>query len=314
MLKRVLFPAIVLLCITSIATAESEDMDKFFQQLQDASVTIKSGRSEGSGTIVTRTTTVDEESDEEVIVNFVWTAGHVIDDLRRVRTIINPKGDEKKLVEFDDAHIVKELNESGRRVGELKMDAKVIKYSDADNNEDLALLMVIKRDFVEASSEFYLNEDIIRVGTRLYHCGSLLGQMGANSMTDGMMSQIGRVYRGKIYDQTTVSAFPGSSGGGVFVCGDGGKPEYVGMVVRGSGETFNLMVPVRRLVKWAKDNNLEWAIDPDIEMPTLKEIKEIPVEGETIEGARRQAVEMDEDELNFLIKERTTNLMPLKPC
>ena len=62
------------------------------------------------------------------------------------------------------------------------------------------------------------------------------------------MSQVGRVLDlgsggGTVFDQTTVTAFPGSSGGGVFLT-DG---KYVGMLVRGAGETFNLIVPVRRM-------------------------------------------------------------------
>ncbi|HAT67623.1 MAG TPA: hypothetical protein DCS66_24005, partial [Flavobacteriaceae bacterium] len=58
--------------------------------------------------------------------------------------------------------------------------------------------------------------------TELYHVGSLLGQTGSNSMTRGIVSQVGRVLNlgsgdGTVFDQTTVTAFPGSSGGGVFL-------------------------------------------------------------------------------------------------
>ncbi len=68
-----------------------------------------------------------------------------MDNLREVRTVI-VDGTPVKLVEFDDVQIIKELVESGRRVGEIKMDATVVKYSDADAGEDLALLMVRARD------------------------------------------------------------------------------------------------------------------------------------------------------------------------
>ena len=48
-------------------------------------------------------------------------------------------------------------------------------------------------------------------------------------------------------------------GGGVYL--QNGK--YVGMIVRGAGEGFNLMVPlVRRMKAWAKKNDIMWAIDP----------------------------------------------------
>ena len=152
-------------------------------------------------------------SDKNITVNFVWTAAHVVDNLRHVRQVIDPKtGQSKNVIEFKDAAIVKELVEDGRRVGELKMDARVIKYSDSENGEDLALLMIRKRDFVSSSAVFHTGSpNIVPIGTRLFHVGSLLGQTGAGSMTSGIMSQVGRVLDlgssgGVVFDQTTVTA------------------------------------------------------------------------------------------------------------
>lgn len=245
-------------------------------QLQKTAVTIKAGGSEGSGVIVTRQIGADK-------VNFVWTAGHVVDGLRQVRDIVDSAtGQSKKSVVFNDAAIVKELNEGGRRVGEVKFDASVVKFSNADTGEDLALLMVRKKNFIEDSATFYLGEDIPSTGTELWHIGSLLGQMGANSCTDGVLSQIGRVHEGKTYDQTSVVAFPGSSGGGTY---DKETGAYRGMLVRGAGEGFNLIVPVRRMKEWSKENNILWAMDPSIPTPTLEEIQNIPVEDKNAAGS-----------------------------
>jgi hypothetical protein len=203
----------------------------------------------------------------------------VVDGLRSTRTVIDGQGKNKTVIEFKDAQVVKELVEDGRKVGELKMDAKVILYSDATDGEDLALLMVRKKGFVDQNTEFFLASKNIEIGEPLLHVGSLLGQAGANSMTAGIMSQVGRVLNigsgdGTVFDQTTVTAFPGSSGGGVFM-NDG---KYVGMLVRGSGETFNLIVPVRRMTKWAKKRNIEWAIDTTKPVPAIGDIKKIEPE------------------------------------
>ena len=252
------------------------------QHLQDISVTIKSGFSEGSGVLITRELAPKEGSEDKVKVNFVVTCAHVVDNLRSTRQIIE-NGKPKTIVEFRDAQIVKELVENGRKVGELKMDAKVILYSHAENGEDLAILMVRKRGFVTANTEFYLEDKTVDIGTNLFHVGSLLGQSGANSMTNGIMSQVGRVLNlgsggdGTVFDQTTVTAFPGSSGGGVFLT-DG---KYVGMLVRGAGETFNLIVPVRRMQSWVKSRDIKWILDPNAPMPTLEYIKKIEVENES---------------------------------
>jgi len=256
----------IILALTPKETREVADY------LQDISVTIRAegeySKSEGSGILITRE--VDGQK-----ITFVWTCAHVVDNLRSVRTAIE-RGLPTKIVEFDDVRIIKELVESGRRVGEINMDAEVIKFSDSEEGEDLALLMVRARDYGKASGRFHLDDDspIIPIGTELFHVGSLLGQMGANSMTSGIVSQVGRTYGKVEFDQTTVTAFPGSSGGGVFLQ-DG---TYVGMIVRGAGEGFNLMVPIRRMIRYAKKHDIMWALDPKTKGPTLDEIHALPIE------------------------------------
>jgi len=252
--------------------------------LQNISVTVRADRGQGSGVLITRE--LEGFDGKPVKVNFVWTAGHVIRRLRTTRTIIDSKtGQSKTLVEFRDAEIVQEIIENGRRVGEKKMLASVIKYSDADEGQDIALLMVRKLGITDNSAVFYNTEnDILPIGTKVFHVGSLNGQFGANSMTDGIMSQIGRILNigsaggGVVFDQTTVNAFPGSSGGGVFVAGDSEETkqyrgQYCGMIVRGAGETFNLIVPIRRMRAWSKAAGCHWAIEDNPKsIPTLSEI------------------------------------------
>ena len=127
MKKLFLAPSIVL-AICSLGLGQD-----LAQQLQDVSVTVQAGRSEGSGVLITRN--VKTTGDKIEKINFVWTAAHVIDNLRSVRTIIRG-GRPVQLVEFKDVQVVQELVEGGRKVGELKMDTKVLKYSHSENGED----------------------------------------------------------------------------------------------------------------------------------------------------------------------------------
>lgn len=314
----------ILLVLAMAFTVQANDLVK---HLQDISVTIKApskfgGESQGSGTVITR---VMKDSDgKDVKVNFIWTAAHVVDGLRNVRTVVDSDtGTERKVVEFRPAFIVKELSENGRRVGELKMEVKVVKYSDASNGHDLALLMVRKTDFVDVNAEFYLEGDkTLPIGTQLFHVGSLLGQVGANSMTNGIMSQVGRVVQlsdgnPTLFDQTTVTAFPGSSGGGVFLATEGEhKGKYVGMLVRGAGETFNLIVPVRRMYDWSKGCGLLWALDTNVPMPTLKEIEDITVETTGMKWKKlrangdTKAGKIGKTQLHFRIVDDSTRHVP----
>ena len=257
------FTGIAPFCGSSVVAAD-DNQQNVPDYLQEISITIRAGNSEGSGVAFTRDG-----------VTYVWTAAHVIDGLRSTRMVVDPKtGTPRTIVEFKDAKIVRTLRESGRTVGRTEIDAEVIRYSDADHGEDLALLRVRKKDFIKVSGKLYLDENIPSLGTRLLHVGSLLGQQGSNSMTTGIMSQHGRLIGKTVYDQTTVNAFPGSSGGGVYL--EDGR--YVGMLVRGAGESFNLIVPARRMLDWAKRAGVLWTLDPKVKVPSAEELKKLPIE------------------------------------
>ena len=275
--------------------------------LQNVSVTIRAegewNAGEGSGVIFTRK---DKDGN---LVNLVWTAAHVIDNLRKERKILI-SGTSKTIVEFKDPMVVKEIRQSGRTVGRLQMDAEVLKYSDSEDGHDLALLRIRKYNFVTDTVEFYLDDKIPELGTDLLHVGSLLGQMGANSMTDGIYSQHGRILKHlnkHVFDQTTCVAFPGSSGGGVFLKHDG-NTRYIGMLVRGAGEGFNLIVPVRRMADYCKKHKIMWALDKNVKMPSDDELKKIPIEHTPKEKKEVENAEKEEAKKSFPFMIRITPL------
>jgi len=261
-----------------VATFAVEPSASVPEYLQNISVTVKADRAQGSGTLVTRQVGNDT-------VTFVWTAGHVVDGLRTIRKVVDAEGQMKILVEFKDPQIVAERHQDGRRVGETTLDCRVIKYSDADYGEDLAVLMIrLKNAYpLDTSAKFHGDHNYIPpVGVDLSHCGSLLGQFGANSYTTGVLSQVGRLLEGsgaskKVFDQVTAVAFPGSSGGGMYLKDDG---TYIGMLTQGAMalQGFNFIVPVRRMHAWATDAKIEWALDPNSPMPSMAEIDKIAVE------------------------------------
>jgi hypothetical protein len=268
----------VLLVLTLISLAAAPALAGVPDELQKVSVTIKAGNAQGSGTLVTRK--IGEDT-----VTFIWTAAHVVNGLRSTRTVVTPQGTPRILVEYKDAEIVQERQQDGRRVGEVKYDCKVVKVSDADYGEDLAVLMVRCKGAYPANvcAKFHKDPNYIPpIGVDLSHCGSLLGQFGANSYTTGVLSQTGRTLPMKganvrVFDQVTTVSFPGSSGGGMYLKESG---EYIGMLTQGVMQLqgFNFIVPVRRIHAWATASKVEWAIDPTVPLPGLKEIDAMPVE------------------------------------
>jgi hypothetical protein len=219
-----------------------------------------------------------------VFKSFVWTAGHVIDDLRFERTVVDKKtGTKKIVVGFKDCQIYQETLQDGRKVAQRYLECRVICYSNCTTGEDLALLEVRLRNYTKDSTTFYLGKEIPGIGTELIHVGSLLGDIGSNSLTTGVTSQVGRLlalddnYAEVVYDQTSATAFPGSSGGGVFNQETG---QYIGMLTAGirGAQGFHWYVPIRRIRTWAKEMNLEWALDAQKPMPNEADLKAIPID------------------------------------
>lgn len=231
-------------------------LEPAYSQVLSASVKVEVTGGSGSGVFITRQV-------GEFVRTYVWTAGHVIDCLR------NKDGS------FRNAKIYREIREKGAYKDCEWFEARVIAYS---NEEDLALLEILgdklpSNSYPVSYTSFYYG-DILPIGTELVHVGSAAGLY--NSVSLGIMSQTDRDIEGCMYDQTTVMGYPGCSGGGVFTL-DG---ECIGLLTRG-GPGLNFIVPIRRMRAWAKEVDIEWALDHSIPVPlsrTPTDFESIPLD------------------------------------
>jgi len=267
------------------------------QYLQDTSATVRSLRGSGSGTFkVTKDGGV-----------WILTCAHVVEGNRTQREAI-VGGAKKTIVEFVDMQILITRIKDGRKVGETILDAEVVRYSDAENGHDLALLRIRDDDYKpKASLKFYLDKELPPIGVELYHCGSLLGNFGAQSITFGIMSQHGRILFGQPFDQAQCTAFPGSSGGAVVMKEDG---RYVGMVVRGAGEGFNLIVPVRRIVHWSKQTGIDFILDDTKPVPSMDDLRKVPIDD--TDAVRKDANKTDRSFPCLFSWDRPSNLLEVE--
>ena len=73
------------------------------------------------------------------------------------------------------------------------------------------------------------------------------------------------------------------------------------MLVRGTSiQGFNLIVPMRRWLKWARANGVDWAIDPAVKMPTAKQLADLPIES----AGGKSAKAADMKDFPFLIRRK----------
>ncbi len=222
---------------------------KILADLQAVSVLVKVRGGSGSGTLVTRQV-------GDVTRTFVWTAGHVVrEEMKKDKT-------------FSNVLICQEYRNKGKSICKSEVQAKVIAYSDPEWGEDLALLEILQDNFrpTTISAKFDLTAELQDIGTKLIHVGCTQGLY--NSVSYGVISQtdIDLLKTGKMFEQTSTMAYPGSSGGGMYL-EDG---TYIGMLTRGGGAGLNFIVPMRRILPWAKSMKCEWALDPKVKVTTPK--------------------------------------------
>ncbi len=206
---------------------------------------------------------------------FIWTDAHVVEGAKKVETVIDPRtGKSIVRCSFADVVLYRDVVEAGRKVGSETRLARVIRYSE---RHDIALLRTHAPSWPQRGVVFIDSQDLPRVGEAVWHVGSMRGERGANSVSDGVVAALGRLRQGfvptdtddpLVYDQMSMVAHPGSSGGGVFRKSDG---KCLGLVTEflGGDRTFGSLciTPARRLRQFARQARCCWAIDSTIAVP-----------------------------------------------
>jgi S1-C subfamily serine protease len=159
---------------------------------------------------------------------------------------------------FQDVKIIQHFVKNGIQVSGHECNAEIVTYTDEQQGRDLALLRLRDNQFIKVDSKFYpLDAEIPWVGMPLYHIGCFNGIEAPGSLTTGIISAHGRHINGRIFDQVSVTCFPGSSGGGVF----DSEGRCIGLLTRRSGETLGYINPIREIANWAKSINAMWILD-----------------------------------------------------
>lgn len=238
--------------------------------LSSISVTVSTPGGTGSGVAFTRKDANGED------ITFVWTAGHVVQHRESVPFLfVGPPGSsnapilKSKMIYYTNVTVMQDVTINGEYAYTTNLSATVIKSSPNETGNDLAILRVNGKFFNQNTVAFDLSGRIPKLGESLYGVSSPYGEYGMFNV--GVLSFVGRNIDGTLYDQTTLIIYPGSSGSGVF--NTNGK--CTGLVLIMRAPSLGYMAPVRRMQKWAKDEGVEWALDPKIPMPSEDELKSL---------------------------------------
>lgn len=204
--------------------------DSRYVRAQRQTVLIRTETGQGTGVIVKR---VDPFGHARL---FVWTAAHVVDDTDTPKVVLTIKND------FS-------------RVGETVFTGQVILR---DDRLDLALLWVDAPGDVGVGAEL---DSVVPLepGSTVFHVGNFWGQALFNSVSTGVVSEVGvkpgEGFYWPVCDQTTLTIQPGSSGGPLFNSENG---RVAGLVV-GLRANVGFFVPVRAMAALATAKGLTWA-------------------------------------------------------
>jgi serine protease Do len=128
------------------------------------------------------------------------------------------------------------------------------KIVNEDHKFDLALLRVVGQwDVLGRTVTFPDDLSATPIGTRLIHVGNW-SDGDVFSFTGGIVNQTNRVERGSVFDQSSATIYPGSSGGGVFDT----RGDLRGIVLRAGGSDWVYFKPVRLIYHWTINNELYW--------------------------------------------------------
>lgn len=197
-----------------------------YEHAQKSTVLVKTSHGYGTGFVVQRGNRL-----------FVFTAAHVVTQENTVAI--------QQVLRYENV-----------KVGESHFSATVIAR---DEFLDVAILWLHANPANFEPARFATHEP--KVGTPVFHIGNFSGIRFDNSVSAGILSQIGVApnmlgWPWPVADQTTATIVPGSSGGALF----DSRGHVIGLAVGHLVPGIEFYVPLRAIVASAFSHNVSWTV------------------------------------------------------
>ena len=254
------------LLLTPSSSPPSNQPDKVLlaKHVTQLSVTVMTPKGTGTGVLITR------DAKQGKKMHFVLTAAHVVANVRTFVPSLEAGKPVTKAV-FGEVRVSVTIRQEGHVIRTMVYPARVIQYSNADTGRDLAVLQLPDAGLPDIDTAF--DTQVPTVGEDLFHVGSMFGL--TESFTCGVVSQVGRELYGRLFDQVSMTIYPGSSGGGVFNAD--GKCIGIAVLLRAPGLGF--IVPAREVMAWSAKAGCGWVTDPTVRIDREK-LDSLPVEND----------------------------------
>lgn len=231
-MKKYIALALFLVSLLALGERYHDKHAARYSRAQQSTVLVESTLSFGSGFVLKR--------DNGLPRVFVVTAAHVVAGV-------------------NDVQVHKTFRVDGHKAGTGTFTAHVIAR---DKALDLALLWLDAPEHFFVASAFD-GATILPVGTPVFHCGNFNGPVLEDSITTGVVSQVGvenEKFPWLFVDQTSAIAIRGCSGGAIFSERSG---SVVGVLVGTFTPGANFFVPARAVHTFCVVQHVEWAFSGD---------------------------------------------------
>lgn len=194
---------------------------------------------------------------------FVVTAGHVASSVFHDGVL-------------GEVKIFDRINKDDKDVGYMLCDAELVALSFCDKGllPDVAVLKVVGQKHFKHASKLKCHEckKCAVLGDKLLHAGCTLDEDDGVVVTTGFFGKRGVKHGKQQLDFVSIAALPGCSGGPV--ANEQGC--VVGMMCRGKGECASLVLPLCDILKWAKEQHLEYVFDSTVDVPKVLPTVKLP--------------------------------------
>lgn len=226
---------------TSYQSKQPYNLDQFAYSIIDNTVVVKNGEDDtGTGITIVKGNDV-----------YVLTCAHIFMNSPSIKVF------NYSLKIFPEIVVKKYYIKKEETVMEVVVKAEMFRYSP---EEDLAVLK-LKNSINTGSTRFYSKNNWPDFGQTIYHIGHYKGERFAPySFTSGYIAYPNRYLYGNVFDQTSLTIYSGSSGGGVFLS----TGECIGLIsiAARDGDNCNFVIPIRRIRDWAKKEGIGHLLQP----------------------------------------------------
>jgi S1-C subfamily serine protease len=233
-----------------ISLTYSSLSSELIDYMRNRTVIVDSEESQGTGVLISRGTN-----------SYILSAAHVASHNIKITKNFEKGGLLNERIKCEPLNIIKYTFKDGQVTEKTQVKGDIIKYSSFDTGYDLTLIKIRNPNY-STNSIVFCFDNHFDVGDTTWNCSNFKGEIGAYSISRGMLSFKNRELLKHRYNQVDNTIHSGSSGSGVFL----DNKEFIGILTMKLENGFNLVVRMEEIQEFCREFDVEGILYPDCEI------------------------------------------------